>query len=108
MVGAALPVTLQILEQEQIKNMGRPLPPPVQRSGLEPAAGRWTIEIDLQLTRRRRVHEIQDSTGQVLAHVQELGDLIEFLLEHNQNTVWLLDGAERFELTVKRSPVEPS
>ena len=66
--------------------MGKPKIAPID------APQRVRVEVDLPITRRRRVHEIVNCDGEVLSHHQTVGGLFSWLHEHDHHEIVIVDG----------------
>ena len=65
---------------------------------------RVTVYLDLKIHRRKRVHEIQDTSGQPLAHFQTIGEIFRWLVDNDHQTVCLIDDEDRYLVTIDTPP----
>lgn len=65
-----------------------------------------TVEIDIPVTRRTKVHSIIDGDGVEVFHARKISDVFDHLLEHDVHNFTILDdfSSYRLVLTASASP----
>ena len=58
------------------------------------------VDVDVPITRRRRLHTVYALDGTALFSVATIGDLLSWLSDNDHSTVKVVDGSNEFLLTV--------
>ena len=59
-----------------------------------------TVEVDLYVTRRRRVHQVRDGAAEAIFYAQGVGDLLRWLHENDHHNFMVIDGTSRFQIAL--------
>ncbi len=65
-----------------------------------------TVEIDIPVTRRTKIHAVVDGDGVERFHARRISDVLEFLLEHDCKRFVLLDEDVEFQVSLSK-PLPP-
>ncbi len=63
-----------------------------------------TVEIDIPVTRRTKIHAVVNGNGEQIYHSRRLSDVFDFLVEHEVVDLVLLDDDVSFLLTLRKQP----
>ncbi len=66
-----------------------------------------TVEIDIPVTRRLKLHAVTDVTGTQIFHSRRLSELFSFLADHEVGEFTLVDGDAEFRVSLTRPPLAP-
>ena len=61
-----------------------------------------TVELDMALTRRSRVHAVIDGNGEQVYHAKRFSEVLVWLMDHDQSKALLIDERERFYVVFHR------
>jgi len=67
-----------------------------------------SVELDLSLSRRQRVHAILDSEGRVIHHEVRMSAVFAWLCDEDQHKIVMVDGDDRFNVLVTRAAKAPA
>ncbi len=68
-----------------------------------------TVEIDIPITRRLKMHAVLDRDGVQIFHTRRLGDLFIWLLDNDTHEFTMLSAGDEFRITLHApSPVTPN
>lgn len=67
-----------------------------------PDTSEWSVELDIQITRRRRAHSIINPAGEAVYHASGIGDVIRWLADRDVSTALFIEpeGVYRVRFTV--------
>ncbi len=65
-----------------------------------------TVEIDIPITRRLKLHAVLDRNGDQIYHSRRLSDLFSWLLDNDIGEFTMLDGTLKYAVSL-RSTLEP-
>lgn len=77
-----------------------PMPP-------APPEALYTVETDIYIARRRRVHAVNDARGKPVFHDPHILQVLDWLVEQDVTTARFTDDATAFVITFERVPLEP-
>lgn len=61
----------------------------------------FTIELDIQLTRRLRAHAVLDATGETVFHAVRISEIFTWMLDNDIREAVASEGPARFLIEVK-------
>ena len=69
-----------------------------------------TVEVDLYVTRRNRVHQVRNDNMEAIFYAKSVGDLLRWLYENGHHTFMVIDDESRFQiaLSIPRALPHPS
>ncbi len=65
-----------------------------------------SVEIDLPVTRRTKIHEVSDGDGEPIFHSRRISQVFSYLLDNDVQTFELLDEDDVFVVNLSR-PLSP-
>lgn len=68
--------------------------------------GTWELVSDVKIGKNRRRHVLKATKDTEDAWFETIAEAFEYILDLDQNTVTVLGGRWRYELTLKRLPIE--
>ena len=71
---------------------------------MESKGDKITVEVDLQITRRRRVHEVANGYGVTLSHHQTIADLLQWLHANGHDKFKITAGDETYLIQMTVPP----
>lgn len=69
--------------------------------------GPFTVEIDIAITRRLKLHAVVDGNGEQIYHSRKICEIFAWLLEHAPGEITLVDDDHEFQIML-RPPLSPS
>ncbi len=68
-----------------------------------------TVEIDIPITRRLKLHAVADRDGEQIFHSRRLSDVFSWLLDNDIGEFTMLDGTLKYAVSLRSSlkPVQP-
>ncbi len=67
-------------------------------------AKRLRVEVDIPITRRRRIHSVFDALGKQLFHCQTVSDLLGWLAENDYQHLLVIDADAEYHVDLVRAP----
>ncbi len=68
-----------------------------------------TVEIDIPITRRLKLHAVLDRDGEQIFHSRRLSDVFTWLLDNDIGEFTMLDGNLKYAVSLRSSlqPIQP-
>ncbi len=68
-----------------------------------------TVDIDIPITRRLKLHAVTDRDGDQIFHSRRLSDVFSWLLDHDIGEFTMLDGNLKYAVSLRSclDPVQP-
>jgi len=63
-----------------------------------------TVEVDLRVTRRRKIHQVAYPGEDPIHHEQDVGPLLEWLWENDHHEFVVVDGSKQYLISMRVPP----